>query len=605
MARVVKLIVLFVLVPVLSFSQETPPLERTVSLELHGETSREALKRIEGAAEVVFSYRTDLVSENDHLNRTYIDKSVREVLDDIFQGKLIYREKGNYIILKTAPEPKETEFTVEGYVFNAATGEKLAYASVYDSLSLTAAVTDEYGHYSMVIQKRSEIPLVATKYGFIDTLIVIRPEGKVKRNFYLRPVADTSFVASDSTWFDKRIENWKGLKLTEEQKATIRNFKENFKRDAQFSLLPVIGTNGVMSPSTTVDYSFNLIGGLNGGVNIFEIGGIFNAVWDTVRYVQIAGAFNLVGGPQYGAQVAGIANVNGSSFEGAQVSGLLNFTQGPFDGAQVAGFGNGVIGSMDGVQAAGFANYAGDSSDVVQVSPVVNYLGAGSRGSQISAVANVCEKDFIGLQVSAVCNYAENGFIGSQVSGLVNVAGKMTGSQVGLFNFSDSINGVPFGFLSFSRKGLHQLEVSANELTHLNIAFKSGTNQFYNSFIGGIRYDSPGVKTWALGYGVGSSVRAGGRNRLFFDLQAVNHFTNGPVGFALNNKLTISYQFHIANKFALALGPSANLYMVNLGDLHDSNALTSIVPYSFYDHVTNNGMSLQGWVGGHVALRLF
>lgn len=605
MERVASLIVWLFLAQGVAFSQSIPPLERTVTLTLQGENSRDALKRIEETAEVNFSYRTDLVSENDHLNRDYVEKSVREVLDDIFQGKLVYREKGNYIILKTAPIPKETEFTVEGYVFNAATGEKLAYASVYDSLSLTAAVTDEYGHYSMVIQKRKEVPLIATKYGFNDTLITIQPDGKMKRNFYLQPIEDTTFVASDSSWFDKRIENWKGLKLTEEQKATIQNFKENFKRDAQFSLLPVIGTNGVMSPSTTVDYSFNLIGGLNGGVNIFEIGGVFNAVWDTVRYAQIAGGFNLVGGPQYGAQVAGIANVNGSSFEGAQVSGFLNFTQGPFDGVQGTGFGNAVIGSINGAQAAGFANYAGDSSDVVQVSSVANYLGANGRGSQISAVANVCEENFIGLQVAALCNYAEDGFVGSQVSGLVNVAGDMTGSQVGFINFNDSINGVPFGFLSFSRKGLHQLEVSANELTHLNLAFKSGTNQFYNSFIGGIRFDNPGVKTWALGYGIGSSVRAGGRNRLFFDLQSVNHFTQGPIGLALNNKLTISYQFHIANKFALAIGPSANLYAVDLGDNHDFNTLTSIVPYSFYDHVTNNGMSLQGWVGGHIALRLF
>ncbi len=588
----------------IAFSQTAPPLERTVSLELTGQNSREALKLIEPIADVLFTYRSSLVPSDDRLQRTYMDKTVREVLDDLFQGKLSYSEKGNYIILKAAPVQKPTVIVSEGYVIDAMTKEKIPYASVYDSTSLKAAISDEYGFFSLTVNKRENIELKAAKYGYRDTTVVLSQSGG-SQNIYLMPNEDMIDRSEDSLEFEEKVKRVPLIKLSDKQKATIENFKENFQKKAQVSLVPIIGTNGVMSPSTTVDYSFNILGGLNGGVRVLEIGGIFNTVWDTVKYVQIAGVFNAVGGPQYGAQVAGVANLNASSFEGAQVSGVLNLTQGPFDGFQLGGVGNGVFKSFNGVQIGGVGSYAGANSEVVQVNGVASYVGEDSRGGQISGVSNVAERNFIGTQVAGVSNYAHNGFIGSQVAGVVNVAGKMTGTQVGLININDSINGVPFGFISFSRKGLHQLELSANELTYANVAFKTGTNQFYNTFIGGVRFESDGSPLWGLGYGIGSSVRAGKKNRLFFDLQSVNHVRNDTWGFALNNKLTISYQMQLAPKIGLAFGPSANLFLISNVSNHDANYLKSLAPYNFYQSTTSTGMEMQGWVGGHVALRLF
>lgn len=586
-----------------TFAQTLPPLERTVSIELNDESTQQALEKIQEAAALNFGYRSDLVSSTDRLTRTYSEKTVRQILDDLFQGSLVYRVKGNYVILKPSQTPKETELIIEGYVFNTQTGSKIAYTSIYDSLNLRAALTDEFGHYSLTLERNDSISLIASKYGFRDTSILIVP-GERFHNIYLQPEVDTTLKEIDSTEFSERLSRLKVFRLSEEQKATIQNIREKIKRSSQVSLLPTIGTNGKMSPSTTVDYSFNIIGGLNGGVNVLEIGGLFNADWDTVRHAQLAGAFNFVGGPQYGAQVAGFGNFNGDSFEGAQVAGFMNFTYGPFEGAQVSGFGNAVVGRVDGAQVSGFANYAGGESRLVQVSPVANVVGANSKGSQVSAVMNVAEHSFMGTQTSAVANYAMNGFIGSQF-GLVNVAGKMTGSQVGFMNINDSITGVPFGFISFSRKGLHQLEVSANELTYLNLAFKTGTNQFYNSFIGGARFGQNMEPTWAVGYGVGTSVRGGKNNRIFFDLQSVNHFTDNQWGLALNNKLTISYQIQLAPKFQLAFGPSANLFLIDHKDPHNVAHFQSLAPYNFSQSITDNGIEMQTWVGGHVALRLF
>lgn len=607
MEKVVStLIVLFFATCQFIFAQENvPPLERQISIELKGNSSKEALEFIEVSAALNFGYRTDLVPDANRLERSYTNKTVRQILDDLFQGTLVYKEKGNYIILKKAELPKETEIVLEGYVFNAQTGDRISYVSIFDSLSLESALTDVYGHYSLTLQKKDTVYLKASKYAYFDTLIPIIAGQSGLQNVYLTPKFDSLSTVRDSSRFQREFPNWRFPKLSEEQKATIENFKENFKRKAQFSVLPMVGTNGALSPSTDVDYSFNLIGGLNGGVNVVEVGGIFNADWDTVRYVQVAGITNIVGGPQYGAQVAGVVNLNGSSFDGAQVAGVLNFTQGPVYGFQGAGIGNATFGPIDGVQVGGVANYAGSESNTVQVSGVANYIHTNSAGTQISGVANAASNDFRGVQIAGVCNYAEDGFKGSQISGLVNVAGRMTGTQLSVFNFNDSIDGVPIGFFSYSRKGLHQLELSANELTHLNVAFKSGTNQFYNSFIASTRFEPNRTPTWGFGYGIGASVRAGKRNRLFFDAQSVNHFRDNGFGLALNNKLTISYQFQLAKKVGLAIGPSANLFIIDLGDQHDIGYFQNMAPYVLTDQVTNGGLQFQSWIGGHVALRLF
>jgi hypothetical protein len=581
-----------------------PPLEREVNIELTGQSSREALTMIQDNADVLFTFRSELVRSDDRLQRSYEDKTVREVLDDLFQGRLIYVERGNYIALKAAPEQKPTQLLSEGYVIDAMTNSKIPYASVYDSTSLEAAVTDEYGFFSITLTKRDKIELRASKYGYRDTSVIVNAGGGTQ-NIYLFPTEESMDRTQDSVEFEEKVRKVPLIKLSEEQKATIENIRENFRKKAQVSLLPIIGTNGVMSPSTTVDYSFNVLGGLNGGVRVLEIGGIFNTVWDTVKYVQIAGVFNAVGGPQYGAQLAGVANLNGSSFEGAQIAGTLNLTQGPFDGFQGAGIGNGVFGSFNGVQAGGIASYAGAESDVVQVNGIASYVSRDSRGAQISGISNVAEYNFMGTQIAGISNYARDGFVGSQIAGIVNVAGKMTGSQLGFININDSINGVPFGFISYSRKGLHQIELSANELTYANIAFKTGTNQFYNTFIGGARFGDGGSPMWGFGYGVGTSIKAGRKNRVFFDLQSVNHIRDNQWGLALNNKLTISYQMQLAPKIALAFGPSANLFLIDNASNHDVQYFRGLAPYNFSQSVTNGGIEMQTWVGGHVALRLF
>lgn len=331
--------------------------------------------------------------------------------------------------------------------------------------------------------------------------------------------------------------------------------------------------------------------------------------------------FNSVGGPQIGFQAAGLANVNGSTFEGAQFSGLCNLVNGKVRGAQFAGLANITGSSFYGFQGAGFWNQNMDSSTVVQAAGFVNLTVRATEGAQLAGFINLAGKDFEGAQVAGFINLAndgfegaqvagfinlaDDGFEGTQVAGFINAAGDMQGTQVGFINISDSLAGAPIGFFSYSRKGLHQLEVSTNEIMPFNVGFKSGTNHFYNSFVGGARSGSGGSPFWSFSYGIGSSVRLGNRSRVFFDLQSSSIQRGNTFRKSLLNKLTASYQVNLSNKFALAVGPSFNVFLIDGVSTGIGSEMSALTPYSFYDRSFNNDVKLNTWIGGHIAIRVF
>lgn len=630
-------------------------MERTLNLKLERNTTKEALKMMETQGGFSFAYKTTIIDNNQRFSRTYQNQTTREILDDIFQGQLSYQDKGNYIILRSSPKLNDQEVIVEGYVFDLEKGDKIPYATVYDTATFTATISDEYGHFSLKLNNPSAIYLNVKKAGYIDTATLVNKTGTELINFYLRPEAkmETLTPTAVTPNFISKLENMKFLKPSEERKANISNFKKQLQSKAQVSLVPAIGTNGMLSSSTAVDYSFNVLGGFNGGVRKAEIGGVFNIDVDSVRHFQAAGFLNAVGGYQSGAQLSGFANFNNDSFKGFQSAGFINTVRKDFLGAQTAGFGNVTFGKFEGVQAGGFFNVKGDSGKVVQLAGFSNYSGKNTSGVQASGFMNYATKNFIGSQVAGFgnytgedfvgpqfagfVNYAGNHFKGTQVAGFVNVAGKelngpqvagflnfarkdfsgiqisgfmniaknVKGVQLSVININDTISGVPIGFFSFSKKGLHQLEISSNEFLPIQLAFKTGTKRFYNTFIGAIRPTKNSNPIWFFGYGIGTSLDLSPSSSIFFDLQS---YSLQKEVFTTNNslhKLLVSYQFQWKKKLAIAVGPSFNVYVVQNASSQSGTEFRALSPYSFYNKTSSADTNVQMWVGGHVSIRIF
>lgn len=591
--------------------QVIPALERKVTVNFENTRLKDALLEIENKAQISFAYKTGIFDENQLLNRAYINKTVREVINDIFQGTIHASTKGNYVLLKLNPQVTGGELVLEGYIMDEVTKEKIAYATIYDVQTLSSAISDEYGHYLLKLKKGIPANLKVKKATYEDADLRFEPESSPLLSIYLKPLVNWTDTAThvaegvvDTTTYSQRLADLKWLKFSAERKANMENFNSLIKRKVQFSVLPTIGTHGKLSSAASVNTSFNLLGGIVGGVNGFELGGLFNIDLDSVQYGQVAGLFNVVGGNQKGAQVGGLFNMNLSDFQGVQIGGIANvvkknvrgiqiggisnLVKEEVRGVQVAGINNLVLNKVQGVQLAGIDNRAPDSSQVIQISGIDNYLGKDSRGFQLAGCWNVAGDRFKGVQLSGLVNYAVN----------------MQGMQIGVINVNNSIQGTPVGFLSFSKKGLHQFEMATNEFLPFQIGFKTGVNHFYNSLFISNRITSD-FALFGIGYGLGTSVKIGERHRVFFDLQNQQLFNRFKVDENYLHRLTVSYQFQWREKFALAVGPALNI--LNLKDIHESGtaSISKLTPYHFYEHTSANGHLVQMWVGGFVAIRLF
>lgn len=304
-----------------------------------------------------------------------------------------------------------------------------------------------------------------------------------------------------------------------------KNLADTTSMGFQFSFVPGVGTNGLNSGNIVNANSINLLGGYSAGTTKFEIGGLFNINRGDMTGVQLAGLFNQVGGGVDGVQLAGLFNSNLDSVKGVQLAGVTNFT----------------TGSVDGVQVAGVANFSPKEVDGVQVAGVMNFTAADLEGSQVAGVLNFAARNVKGSQV-----------------GLVNFANKVDGFQLGLVNYSDSTSGIPVGFLSFVRAGYHTVELSANEVVPMNLAFRTGKREFYNIFFAGIRPEWEDQVTWTFGYGLGTSPRLGKKTFLNIEVSSEQLSQGGVHALNLINRGFIGAEFQASRRFAIFAGPTVN-----------------------------------------------
>ena len=140
---------------------------------------------------------------------------------------------------------------------------------------------------------------------------------------------------------------------------------------AQLTFIYPIGSNGVRSLNYNNNFSFNVLFGLNGGVSIAEMGGIFNYNDGAMKGIQLAGTANLNKGNVHGLMFSGIAGITFKSLQGASVSGVLNFSTEDSKGLQF-GTANISVGGFSGLQF-GVINFSGKLKGL-QIG-VLNYQG--------------------------------------------------------------------------------------------------------------------------------------------------------------------------------------------------------------------------------------
>lgn len=570
-----------------SFSQESvPPLERIVSLTFENKRTDEVLKEISQTAGFTFSYSKNAFDAQKNVSFTFTSKTVREILENLFEGGVKYKQKNNYIILTKAT--KDDGVVVSGYVVDEATGQKLKEVSIYDPISLQSTVTDEYGYFQLEVKKptKEEMRLAIKRSNYSDTTILVPSKRSSFQNLSLN-IDEKKWQAFSDSLDSKLNRLWSWTKQSV-QRSNMRNIRDTLHRTWQVSFVPFLGTNHKLSGNVVNDYSLNILGGYSAGTQIAEFGGLFNINSGDVRYAQFAGLFNLNGGNTEGVQFAGLFNTNFGTTKALQFAGLANVNMQASEGAQVAGL----------------INFSNELYGGPQVAGLFNLATADVKGAQVAGLFNFSPGRTDGAQVAGLFNVAKE-VNGSQVSGLLNIAKNIKGSQVGFLNVADSVRGVPVGFLSFVNKGYHQLEVAADELFPVSIALRTGVTAFYNIFTASIRPEQTDTTTWSFGYGLGAAPKLSKRIYLNTDFTA-NHINKGNVE-ALNmlNKFYLGFEFKFTKRFALAIGTTLNLRIYDTDFDNHAKLFTYYEPKLLDEGSFSRNTDYQLWWGGKVGLRFF
>ena len=632
-------------------NQVPSALERIVSVNIYNEPAKGMLDLIGKQTNVVFSYSPKVLENRPPITLDAEKQPIRLVLYTAFGETVKIKSRGKYIILTDNRDELKQPFgdkpqVIEGYITNPKTGEAVSNATVYDQKLLLSAVTDEYGYFKV------EVPygelskqLQVKKQGFADTTIV--------------PTSNSSFVLlklpataldhlkdiskKGETFITKTFPKWL---LSDRQKTNSLNVGDTIYRNWQVSLLPYIGTNRQLSGNVVNKYSYNIFAGYSMGVRVMEVSSGVNIVRGDARYFMAGGA-NYVGGHMKGVQLANVFNRT-QSVNGVQAAGLFNYVAGNVQGVQLAGVFNhtvqtltgtqvsGVLNKADtaigtqvsgvlcrarflnGTQASGVANIAKGTAKPGQVAGVVNYIDGSISGLQLAGVANTA-KQVVGMQASGVANRAEtirgaqlsgiynqaDTVIGIQSSGIINRTKVLKGAQFGLVNLTDSGDGVAFGLFCYNKKGIHQLEVAADELFYTNITFRTGSRRFHNLLTVGVRPDNLGSHTlWTYGYGFGTSLSLYKGMMLDADLYSNNVIAGGNASDENQlYRIYLGFDKRIGRKTSLAFGITTNLFTYKDTPLNNGKMLSDAVPYTLWNKMGDDGRTFCGWIGGRVALR--
>lgn len=413
-----------------SIVAQTPILERSISLKVNNISVPNVLEMIAKQGNFSFSYNSEIIDVNAKIDLMIVNKPLREVLNRIFKGTFNYKVRGQYIILqKNEPTKEAKSFVLIGYVVDYQNDKTLSKVTIYDRKSLSSSITNQYGFYRIKLSP-SELPirLTISRPDYEQGSILIKSAQTTYQDIHLRPIKqeinfnppiednsiekmdslkslkprheeallmlpvspnafpditdESIFPTSpifDSTLYESRWDMFKKrlgkVLVSRSQRINAQNIKDSLSRGFQFSVLPFLGTNRLLSGSIENDYSVNLLMGYSGGVRKLEVGGLINGVRRDVEGVQLAGLANIAGGTLSGVQASSLLNIVGHNDGGLQLSAGLNTTIRESSGWQVAPI-NFAHRVLEGGKQVGLINIC-DSTDTTPVG-LLSFVGSGN-----------------------------------------------------------------------------------------------------------------------------------------------------------------------------------------------------------------------------------
>lgn len=556
------------------------PLNRRVTFQVKDEPLEDALIIMGEQGKFYLAYNSEIVPIDSMVTLLAQNEKVRKLLDELFEGTMTYSSIGNHIVLRPADRPKKKNepewIEISGFLIDGKTGEKIQYGTVYEPEKRNSALTKADGSYTLRVPGHlKSLPVSFHRIGFRDTVVVVRPQSDPHLTVGIWPLPldpmesmEVSLVG-DSYHDDLELPLTKIFVPEVQQRRAFNLNRALANFPIQMSLVPSIGTNGLMSGGMTNVVSINLLAGyaagvkgveIGGLVNIdrenvmgfqvgglanivggnvlgaqvaginnhvrgsftgFQVGGIYNMVDDTMAGIQVGGIFNIIHKDIHGVQIGGIFNLAEEDMDGFQIAGLFNQAGGKVKWVQAAGLFNKAVsdvgggqagglynrsgGAVGGFQAAGLTNFAKDSVGGFQAAGLINTAGGSVGGFQAAGLVNRAKGDVGGFQAAGLANVAKGSVSGVQASGIFNKAKNVKGMQIGLINVCDTLDGYALGLINWSKNGYKALGIGSNDVDHIRLELRSGRKKFYNFLSLGLRL-TPDQRAWSYGGGIGTTL---------------------------------------------------------------------------------------------------
>jgi hypothetical protein len=549
---------------------QTTILNTPMDFECHQQRLGRVLEDIAAKGHFYFSWSGTLFNKDSLVTLSQQTRTVREILDLLFHGKLQYLEDGRYLILLPAVNKpmmqllEDRSHLITGVILDRRTGIPVDHASVYDPRELSAAMSGQDGRFVIRVKNKGWPLLIAvSKDGYADTIIELQPGSPRELTVSISPDAflpkalllstplhrpgDTIHIEGATDSIDPTVKNsipaveatgFGRLLLSYRLRMQSLNLKGIFvQRPVQLSLAPGASTNGPLNSQVVNKFSLNAVGGYAAGLDGVELGGVFNIDRKNVTGLQAAGVINIVGGSVHGIQLAGICNDDLDSVNGFQAAGLVN------------------------------------------------------RARYIK-----------GLQLAELYNYADT-VDGMQWAPIFNRTRHLKGFQIGLINIADTSEGVSIGLLNFVHHGLYELSFYADELSPLNLTFRSGTYKFYGILYAGMNPDKQ-HRSYYYGGGFGHQFPVTRhfaiRSELTFGTLSpltLRHLDNGNSTIRFN----VDAHWQIAKKFAISAGPSFDIYYID-HQYYINGKLYQPISYGPPASLRDNA---RAWIGWHIAIEVF
>lgn len=520
-------------------------LNKTISIDVKKVSLSEVLKQIGKQGGFYFSYNSQLAPADSLVSLSVQNKSVRYVLDLLFNGKLQYKEASGYIILQQVPAPQN--WYISGYITDCISGERLSNVSVYERAHLTGTVTDDKGYFRLALKEKTKYPatinISVSRVSYEDTSFQVATGYTTEITLSISPSGNTMTTIIVTPAVDRlRLTKWLISSKLKKQTANLRNFLSS--KPFQVSLTPGLGTHGSFSTRIVNKFSFNILGGYSAGVNGVEIAGLYNIIKQDVKQLQIAGLFNIVGGQVTGVQIGGIHNNVLDSVKGLQIAGICNNVSGNLTGVQISGITGAIAGDMTGVAVSGIANLNKGSMD------------------------------------------------GLQIAGIYNRATRLKGLQIGMVNVADTADGYSIGLLNINKSGYHRLAIYTSDLAEINLSYKAGNKKLYCFITGSANLTKP--KLFGAVYGIGNETTIHKKLSLISELSIQAYYTGDWEHIPSVTSITPSLAYKIHRSIHLFAGPSLS---VGWDNFSSSKGYARIHP----DHSSfslGNNKAWFGWQAG-------